>query len=588
MKFLKKGTSVNYFTILFGVASLIFWGFFYNQYLVRLEQLQLFEWTFPYLAQHLSVQGGLAIWAGEFLVQFFRIPFAGAIIITILLLGLQRATALLMGARNNSDSLYILSFLPPAVYWILLTIQFFSVSGLVAFVSVLSIALFITGKQVNVKCRFLQFLMIPILWWLTGAAYLVFTFCIIAYQFLNIKKGKVTETLLFSFISLFLALSVPFIAWKIIITDALLQAYLSEAYYQVRIFFPAPLIVLIGLFPVFMILGKSGLARLRFPEFTKALVFLMVLIFMSFGIRKYGSVGQENEIRYDNLVYRKKWDKIIRIAERNKPTSRLSLCAVNLALAKTGRLTSEMFLFRQDASCLFPVYNKNGMTPFMASEPFYYMGFVNFAQMFSLETIESTIDARYPSRSFKRAAETYIINGQYDIAKKYLIPLSHTLFLRRWANDCLKSLWNENEINSHTEWRELRKMQPASDFFYNSDQMDRSMQVLFQTDSHNKVAFEYLMAFYLIKKNFDGFLLNIHLVNNMNYNEMPLVFQEAAVFINSVSPATPPQLQNFPVKNSVMAGFRSFEALINAPGTRAAETTFNNFGNTYWYYIQFR
>jgi hypothetical protein len=255
---------------------------------------------------------------------------------------------------------------------------------------------------------------------------------------------------------------------------------------------------------------------------------------MAGGLFKYADLSHEKEIRYENLVYDRKWDKIIRIAEKEQPESPVSLVAVNLALAKTGRLSSEMLRFNKNSKSLFLNYYREGMTPFIASEPFYYMGFINFAQMFAMETIESTVDARYPSRSFRRVAETFLLNGQYDIARKYLVPLSHTLFYRRWANDCLASLGKENEIDSHPEWRELRQSKPAFDFYFNFNQMDREMQMLLKSNQRNRVAFEYLMGYYLLNKNFDGFLLNIHLAKMMNYSEMPLVFQEAAVFINYI------------------------------------------------------
>ena len=379
-------------------------------------------------------------------------------------------------------------------------------------------------------------------------------------------------------------------ARKFIFYDTLLQSFVSEAYYQIRIFFPLPLILIFTFYPLSIIIQHSLHIRISERQNTFLTFALMILLISSIagGLFKYADFDREKEIRYENLVYDKKWDKIIRIAEQERPESAVSLVAVDLALAKTGRLSSEMFRFDQNSKSLFLNYYREGMTPFIASEPFYYMGFINFAQMFAMETVESTVDSRYPSRSFRRVAETFILNGQYDIARKYLVPLSHTLFYRRWANDCLASLGKENEIESHPEWRELRQSRPAFDFYFNFNQMDREMQMLLKSNQRNRVAYEYLMGYYLLNKNFDGFLLNIHLAKMMNYSEMPLVFQEAAVFINSVSPETPPQLLNFPVKNIVTNDFKSFSDIFGKSGNDAKEKTFMNFGKTYWYYIEFK
>jgi hypothetical protein len=588
MDFLKKSTSVNFFTLFFGAASLIFWSFFYNEHLYRLEQLQLFEVTGKYLLTHLEIQGGFSIWIAEFLTQFFRVPFAGAVLITLLLLLLQWLTYRLISWERDKPGFFILSFFPSAIYWVLLTIEFFNLSGLVSLIIAAAACVRFLHENEPKSRRYLNLLIIPVLWWITGAGYIVYTLCFICWELAGLSKGKALRCVTGITASIFIAVIVPLAARKTFISDTLLQSFVSESFYQVRILFPAPLIVLILLFPFLFLISRSRVAAIRVPFITEFLILALLSAFLSAGIARFGGLKQEKEIRYDNLVYEKKWNRIIKLAERENTVTANSVTALDLALAKTGKLSSEMFRYQQNQSILLPGYTHEGMTPFLTNEPYYYMGFINFAQMFAMETIESTVDARYPSRAFRRVAETFIINGQYENARRYLIPLSHTLFYRRWAKDCLLSLGNESEVNSHTEWRELRQLRPASDFFYNENQMDREMQMLMKANERNRTAFEYLMAFYLINKNFDGFLLNIHLVNNMNYTEMPLVFQEAAVFINSVSPVTPPQLQNFPVKNFVMAAFRSFKAVSNASGTKAAETTFNDFGSTCWYYIQFR
>jgi len=595
MNLFRKLDTGKVLMIFFGTVSFLFFGLFYGQHLYRLEQLQLFEVTFQYLLSHLSVQGGFIIWIGELLVQFFRIPLAGAFITTVLLLLLQNYTyKILRHSRNNSALLIVISFLPSAAYWILLTIDFYCISGVVGLV--LSLAwvnyyLKITGRR---KRIITLLVIISVLYWLAGASYLVFASCVFTREMMLIIGGKkeqrTTGLPLALILALLLSLGLPLLARKFIFYDTLLQSFVSEAYYQIRIFFPLPLILIFSFYPLAIIIRNSLHIRMSERQYDISTVILLVLLisFFAGGVFKYADFGREKEIRYENLVYNKKWDKIIRIAEKEKPESAMSIVAVNLALAKTGRLSSEMLRFNQNSKSLFLNYYREGMTPFIASEPFYYMGFINFAQMFAMETVESTVDARYPSRSFRRVAETFILNGQYDIARKYLVPLSHTLFYRRWANDCLASLGKENEIDSHPEWRELRLSRPASDFYFNFNQMEREMQMLLKSNQHNRVAFEYLMGYYLLNKNFDGFLLNIHLAKMMNYREMPLVFQEAAVFINSVSPETPPQLLNFPVKNIVTNDFRSFSDICNKSGNDAKEKTSRDFGKTYWYYIDFK
>jgi hypothetical protein len=315
-------------------------------------------------------------------------------------------------------------------------------------------------------------------------------------------------------------------------------------------------------------------------------VFLVCLL--ALGILHYADFNSEKKIKYENLVYNEKWNKIIEIAEKEQPSDQTSMVAVNLALAKTGQLSSKMFHFDQHENSLFLEYERKGMTPFIAGEPFYYMGLINFAQMFAMETVESTPDAKYPSRAFRRVAETFIINGQYDIALKYLTPLSHTLFYRKWAKERIALLCNKENIKSHSEYVELIHSIPKYDFYFNARQMDLIIKFLMDANPENRTAYEYLMAYYLLKKDFNGFLQNIQLASRMNYSEMPIVFQEAAIFINSITPETPEQILNFPIKSIVLTGFNSYAEMYRTGGKDLQVNIKKEFGNTYWYYIHFK
>ena len=191
MNLFRKLDTGKVLMIFFGTVSFLFFGLFYGQHLYRLEQLQLFEVTFQYLLSHLSVQGGFIIWIGELLIQFFRIPLAGAFIITVLLLLLQNYTyKILRHSGNNSALLIVISFLPSAAYWILLTIDFYCISGVVGLV--LSLAwvnyyLKITGRR---KRIITLLVIISVLYWLAGASYLVFASCVFTREMMLIIGGK--------------------------------------------------------------------------------------------------------------------------------------------------------------------------------------------------------------------------------------------------------------------------------------------------------------------------------------------------------------------------------------------------------------
>ncbi len=581
MKLLSKISAEKALLVLFTVTSVVFFCFFYHNHLYQREQLQMFQLTFSYLIDGLSIQGGFAIYFGEFFTQFFGIPLAGAAIISMFLVFLQMATRKLLFTISGNKNLEILSFLPAVGYWILLTQQFYYLSGLIGLLISVLASVFYLGIKRDKRRILSGILLIPLLYWLTGGAFLVFTLNIII-PVLSI--GKRSDRSLFSKFSIpllyiLLAALIPVITRKFLITDSLLQSYLSGAYYAISIFFPVPLIVVFLVIPSLILLQSLLPLSDKQSSLLSIVSVILVATINIAGIKLFAGFKEEKEMAYDNLVYDQNWDGVIRLAENEQPASRRSMVAVNLALARTGQLSTKMFRFDQDENSLFLDYERRGMTPFIANEPFYYLGLINFSQMFAMESIESTPDAKIPVRAFKRVAETYYINDQYDVAGRYFCRIGHTLFYNKWAEKFL-------ELNSR-EAVERRKLKPKDDFFYNGQQMDIALRYLLIANPENRMAYEYLMAHYLLKKDFDGFLKAINMVKSMKYDTLPVVFQEAIAYILTIVPEMPAQLQNLTPDKAVTDRIRDYARLYSEDREDTAGMK-KEFGDTYWYYLHFK
>lgn len=580
------------FQFLFCTGSLAFFGFFYNQHLYQKEQLQLFEISIGYFLKTASSHGGLSIYIGEFLIQFFHLPGAGPVIITGLLVLLYLTTRSLISRVTAKTPLLLFSVLPAIGFWIVLLNDFYRLSGLIGLLISLAGALYYSNIRNNLRRGLSGILLIPVIYWLTGAGSFVFVVMVIVYEILSAASRKEkpgNDVILILLIDILLVFAVPLIARLFLFTDNIQQTYISEAYYRINIFPPFPLIIIFLSFPLFVVIMNFIPGEMTEKELNTvnlySVPFLIALIVL--GILGSGDFQAEKVMTYENLVNKQEWNKIIIEAEKEKPSDRVSMIAVNLALAETGQLSAKMFQFDQKENSLFPEYERRGMTPFISGEPFYYLGLVNFAQMFAMETIESTPDAKYPVRAFKRVAETFIINGQYENAKKYLIPLSHTIFYRRWANECLSLLYNEEKINTNPYWGRMRKLIPKYDFYYNARQNDIALRYLLLSNPGNKIAFEYLMANYLLHKDFDGFIQYLPSAEDFNYNVLPIVWQQASAYIRTRLSVVPPQLEKYPVSDDVVNSIRSYAKLFSEEVTDTVKLK-KEFGQTYWYYLHFK
>ena len=77
-------------SLLFGCAICLFWGLYYPHHLHYHEQFQLFLFTPEYGIDKCLHPGGIAEYIAEFLTQFYYFAWAGATILAIVLVLIQR------------------------------------------------------------------------------------------------------------------------------------------------------------------------------------------------------------------------------------------------------------------------------------------------------------------------------------------------------------------------------------------------------------------------------------------------------------------------------------------------------------------
>lgn len=87
------------YTLLFGVAVLIFFGLVYPHHLHYQEQYQLFLFDSTYVWDIVRLPGGVADLLGRFCTQFFLFAWVGAFIIALLLTLVQLLTLRLFNGQ---------------------------------------------------------------------------------------------------------------------------------------------------------------------------------------------------------------------------------------------------------------------------------------------------------------------------------------------------------------------------------------------------------------------------------------------------------------------------------------------------------
>jgi Family of unknown function (DUF6057) len=591
-------------TGLFFAGVFIFFAFFYNNHLHFEEQTQLFLLTGDYFISKIGFPGGFSGYIGGFLTQFYYLSLVGPLILILLIFAIQQLTKHILFTINQNRSFFLLSFLPALNAAMIMCDEFYPFSAIIGFIiALLSGLLYINVK--TDKYRFISgLILIPLTYWLAGGSYLMFFSMALVFEFITFLRSRREEPsikikdrnikLIYNFktcyfiVSLVFAAGIPILVKRYLILQPIMLTYMSEFYYNLRITIPIAIPVLFLLLPVLMVMIFLFPATEKRYKIALGAQFGLLFIATWLGFRAWANFGAEKIMTYDYLVRNDRWNEVIQFAEKNPPMNDLSLAMLNLSLAKTGQLGNKMFNYNQhNTGGLFLPFGREYVAPLMGNEIFYNLSLINASQEYAFESMETIPSMNKSARIIKRLAETNLINGNYKVSEKYLKLLEKTMFYRKWAKETMKYLYNDDLINKHPDWGEKRKFMIKEDFFFNVRNIESYLNMMLKENPQNKIAFEYLMAFYMINKDLRNFMNCIPMMEKMNYKELPISYQEAIMYIIGLSTKNP--MANTPsyISENIKNRMKTY-AGIYTTYPDAKERLNKNFSGTYWYYLHFK
>jgi len=245
----------------------------------------------------------------------------------------------------------------------------------------------------------------------------------------------------------------------------------------------------------------------------------------------------------------------------------------------TNQLGERAFDFYQrGAEGLLPRFERNFATSQLTGEIYFHLGLINTAQRFAFEAMEAIPNYNKSARVVKRLAETNLINGQYQVARKYLRMLEKTVFYRPWAQRTMAMLGDEDAINRHPLYGTLRQYRLQDDFLFSEQELDKICGQLFMHNHQNQMALQYLLMLPLMDRDIPRFMNYAEYVQGrVQYN--PRHSQEAIAFAFMQQRQQPLQGLVSPFILQQMNDFaRIYSQDKNSPGLQ-------QFRNTAWYYL---
>ncbi len=576
-------------SLAFGVIVFLFFAFLYPFHLNYQEQYQMFLFTGDYFFGYMAKPGGISDYIGNFFTQFFFYAWVGAIIIAFALTLLQRAVWLI-SKRQGAKPLFVpLTFIPSILYWGILCDENYLFGGAVAMlIATAFICIYSLIKSIPYRIYFVL-ISLPVLYWMTGGAFMLLPVFAILKESLMHEMKKLHLTF-FAAGSVLLSLALPVLSKYLYLQYPMSQVWLGTNFFRFPVTIPFT-IGLIGLLIVvipFILRFLTGQMKPKRPVFIIAAQVIALLIMGYPFIKRAADMEKEEVMAYDFNVRMRKWDRVIKLADRNPPSSPLSVTCLNLALAKEGLLAERMFYYYQNGvDGLLPDFTRDFTIPMIAGEVYYHLGFINTAQRYAFEAMEALPDYQKSVRSVKRLAETNLINGDYAVAEKYFHLLQKTFYYRGWATKALLTMKDEKSIAQHPEWGLLRQFRTKEDFLFSEGEKDMMLGVLFNQNKENKMAYEYLMAYCLLNKDLQHFMQYIPLGRSLNYKAIPNSYQEALMYVWETTNNDPAKEIPYQMNPITLQRMKAFER-VSPNHSNPDPTQFDAFSNTYWYYLQFR
>ena len=488
------------YTLLFGVAAVLFFGLAYPHHLHYQEQYQLFLFDSNYVWEIVKLPGGVADLLGRFCTQFFLFAWVGAIIIALLLTAVQLLTLRLADSPTSQAAeplggwLYGLSFVPSFLLWLFLLDENALLGGVWAILLTLlaSWAFYLLPK--GWTRHILLIAAIPILYFLVGPV------CVV---FLLLQALRPKNAVWYYGVFVLLALMLLILASYLPVPARSL--WYGIHYHRYPTAFPVPLwiaalsVFLLALIVRFFHSGSKSLLP-------TLLSFVLVAIIMGGLVWKNSNFKAEKVMQYDFMACHQQWNRILATATAEKPNNQIGVTVQNLALAMHGMLADHLFDYNQNGIAgLLPDVQSDATSPMPTAEAFYQLGMIHVAQRTVFEAQEAILDFQKSARCYKRLAQTNLIVGSYEVARKYLTALQKTLFYREWANETLPLLGNEKAIAKHPEYGRLRQMAYDEDFYFSDHVTPEMLESLFYSNTDNRLAYEYLKAYYMLTSDRDGY-----------------------------------------------------------------------------------
>lgn len=568
-----------------------------DNFLWKLQEQNLHLNTVLFFYQQMVVPGGLLTWLGTFFTEFFYHTWQGVSMACVWWALLMWFSA---KALNVSMKWSVLLLVPVSLllasnlemgYWI----YYMKLRGYF-FVGTIGLTLSMASVW---GFRRLPVMMRPIAVVIAGTVLypLLGVYGLLAVLLMGLLSFQQKDmTVLLKIVSFGLSLItvwlVPIIFyWTVyyqtnyddIYTVALPAYQLDKNYSQYYVPF-----ILIGAFYVMMAFPlPEKLKQLADKTVVWAVCQVALLAMMAWGVHHfwYRDYNFEKELEMRRSMEQGDWEGVLTAATdlEDEPT-RAIVMMKNLALFRLGRQGDEMYHYKTGAKA----YNapmKVNMTQVVGCAIYYHYGQANYCYRWCLE---DGVEYGWRADQLKYMTRCALLNGEMNVAKKYIRLLKHTRFHKDWAQKQEQFVLHPEKMKDDKEYSVTQRLLMKEDHLGSDNGLAEMylMNVLMDINTRDPLVQELTLLAALWKKDIGVFWPRFFNYASLHKGEhMPKHYQEAAYLYGHLEHQV--DISNMPFDADVVKNYNEFMELAQRCAGMNEEQMkpifYPKFGKTFYY-----
>ncbi|MGD0037087.1 MAG: DUF6057 family protein [Bacteroidota bacterium] len=548
-----------------------------------------------FLYDFLKIPGGLVNWLSALLMQFWFSDLLSALFLDICFWIVGFLTRKWIETLTEHRPVHTFHLIPVGLLLVLYCNYDFDLSATLAInINLFLLVLFIrwAPKQSVIRIG-LGLVITVLLYWITGGAFLMFA-VLYGLEDLFFRRRIVSGLIL-----LLVSALLPFVASTSFFLITLKHSFLhnltfenpieSEIIaYSIPAYFLLILIITSNL-ELFRI-PKSVQRFVRLDYVWKWIIETLLLLSATILLANESTSGIKKHVfQVNRAVREERWTDVLELTKYCSNETPLILSQSNLALYQTGKLLDSMFAYPQSKGTLGLLMNQTWCAawPEEASNTAWKLGLVNE----SLHWAHEALEHKGPTPDvLKRLGMVYMIKGENNAAGHFFLNLKNVPFQNDTAENLLRLNENPTEFAQDNLCKYVRSCMLIEDVISSNRISSLELEQLLKRNPKNKIAFEYLIAYYLLNANINGIWNHLPDFRALNYEKIPRHVQEALIVSAAMTPNFDlNKLKEWidPITFEHFVAFRKILIKHKENRSSARQELQAWFGDTYWYYMMF-